>query len=250
MRLVDLSQPFNMHTPGWIDYPSPKISYFQHHATNGIVSQYLETPLHISTHMDSEMHGYSGGKDVASIPLERLVHEGVIVDLSDEMRDWSIIEPEQVTRRMDVKQGDILILHTGWHRFYTGSADEDEIRYFCKHPGPSIRFARWAIEKQLAWIGVDCGSGDHPMNTSIRTKKPDITEEYRRARGHDPEEDFPRETLFIMHREVFRHGITHVENIGGDIDQALNRRCTIGCFPWRFEGGEASPARVVAFLEE
>ena len=46
MRPVDLTHPFSIHTPGWVDYPSPKLSYFQRFATNGIVSQLLETPLH------------------------------------------------------------------------------------------------------------------------------------------------------------------------------------------------------------
>ncbi|MBM4765033.1 cyclase family protein [Bacillus sp. B15-48] len=95
-----------------MDYPSPKISYFQRHATNGIVSQFIETPLHTSTHLDAEMHGISGGKDIASIPLERLVREGVTVDISDEVEDFTVIEPEMITKKMDVKEGDILLIHT------------------------------------------------------------------------------------------------------------------------------------------
>ena len=39
MELVDLTHTFSIHTPGWAGYPSPKLSYFQRHATNGIVSQ-------------------------------------------------------------------------------------------------------------------------------------------------------------------------------------------------------------------
>ncbi|WP_275411279.1 hypothetical protein [Bacillus sp. B15-48] len=41
---------------------------------------------------------------------------------------------------------------------------------------------------KLSWIGVDCGSADHPMNTSIRYKKPEIAKEYREKTGLDPEE--------------------------------------------------------------
>ena len=37
MKLVDLTHKFSIHTPGWVGYPSPKLSYFQRHATNGIV---------------------------------------------------------------------------------------------------------------------------------------------------------------------------------------------------------------------
>lgn len=56
MKLVDLTHTFSIHAPGWVGYPSPKLSYFQRHATNGIVSQYLETPLHAGTHFDGQMH--------------------------------------------------------------------------------------------------------------------------------------------------------------------------------------------------
>jgi kynurenine formamidase len=53
-----------------------------------------------------------------------------------------------------------------------------------------------------------------------------------------------------MHRVPFRQGITHVENLGGDVELALNKRCMIGAFPIPIEGGEASPCRVVAFIDE
>ena len=61
---------------------------------------------------------------------------------------------------------------------------------------------------------------------------------------------WPEEDLFVMHRVPFRHGITHVENLGGDVEQVLNKRCMIGAFPIPIEGGEASPCRIVAFVDE
>ena len=250
LRPVDLSHAFSMHSPGWVNYPSPKISYFQRHATHGIVSQWLETPLHISTHLDSEMHAVSGGKDIASIPLDRLFHEGVIVDVSDEVEDSSLITPEHITRKMEVKEGDILIVHTGWHRFYNGAPEEDEVRYFCYHPGGSPELAEWIVRMKLAWVGLDTGSADHPMNTSIQVRRPDVAREFKRRTGKDPAEEFPEEGWFPMHRIPFRHGIVHAENVGGDIEQVLNRRCLIGAFPWKFVGGEASICRIVAFVED
>ena len=53
-----------------------------------------------------------------------------------------------------------------------------------------------------------------------------------------------------MHNVPFRAGITHLENAGGDIEEALDRRCMIGAFPLPIEGGEASPCRLVAFIDE
>jgi kynurenine formamidase len=38
--------------------------------------------------------------------------------------------------------------------------------------------------------------------------------------------------------------------MGGDLEDALNQRCLIGAFPLPIEGGEASPCRVVAFLDD
>ena len=250
MKLVDLTHIFSIHTPGWVGYPSPKLSYFQRHATHGIVSQWLELPLHSGTHFDGEMHIISGGADLASVPLDRLCREGVIVDLSDELEDWSVITPEMITSRMDVKKGDILIYSTGYHRYFNGRPEEDEERYFLRHPGGDRRLAEWIVEMELAWTGFDCGSGDHPMNTSIRYKRPDATKAFERAVGKSVNEAFPEEDLFVMHRVPFRAGITHVENMGGALEDALNTRCLIGAFPIPIQGGEASPCRVVAFIDE
>lgn len=88
------------------------------------------------------------------------------------------------------------------------------------------------------------------MNTSIRDRRPDARREYEKRMGVRVEEAWPEGDLFVMHRVPFRHGITHVENLGGDVEQVLNRRCLIGAFPLPIEGGEASPCRVVAFLED
>ena len=245
-----MTHPLSIHTPGWVGYPSPKLWYFQRFATHGIVSQWLELPLHTGTHFDGEMHIVSGGRDLASFPIEHFVREGVIVDISDEMHDWAVITPKMITDRVEVKKGDILLYHTGWHRYFNGRPGEDEIRYFLKHPGGERELAEWIVEMELAWTGTDTGSADHPMNTSIRTKRPDIARAFTKETGKVPEEIYPEDNLFCMHFIPFPQGITHVENLGGDIEQVLNTRCTIGAFPMPLEGGEAFPCRVVAFLED
>jgi kynurenine formamidase len=47
-----------------------------------------------------------------------------------------------------------------------------------------------------------------------------------------------------------RQGITHLENLGGALAEVGARRCLIGAFPMPIVGGEASPCRVVAFVDE
>lgn len=249
MKLADLSHPVSIHSPGWIGYPGLKVWYRQTHQTDGIVSQMIETPLHVSTHIDGEMHGISGGKDIASVPLERLCREGVIVDVS-EVGEWGVYTPELIQSKVDVREGDILLLHTGWWQHYVAMPEEDLVRYFCMHPGPNLSFRDWVLDMKLSWIGVDCGSADHPMNTSIRRLRPDLARRYEESRGVRIEDEWPEERLFFMHREPFRRGIIHAENVGGELATLVNRRCTIGAFPWRFIGGESSICRIVAFLED
>src|ERR1700730_3647255 len=158
MKLIDLTHVFSIHTPGGVGYPSPKLSYFQRHATNGIVSQYLETPLHAGTHFDGEMHIVSGGKDMASVPLSTLCREGVIVDLSDEMDDWSVIKPKQVTDRMEIKKGDIVVFHTGWHASSTGARKKTRRGIFC---ATQAGIARWPNgSSRCSWLG--------PRSTAVR----------------------------------------------------------------------------------
>ena len=53
-----------------------------------------------------------------------------------------------------------------------------------------------------------------------------------------------------MHIALFPSNLIHAECVAGDIDQLSGKRVTIGCFPWRFVGGESCISRIVAFAEE
>ena len=62
---------------------------------------------------------------------------------------------------------------------------------------------------------------------------------------------FPDSAYQLTHNALFPHDCMHIENLGGDIDrpELQNRRLTLGCFPWKFKGGEAAFCRAVAFLD-
>ena len=173
----------------------------------------------------------------------------MIVDISDDVGEFDIIKPEHITSKIEVKKGDILIYYTGWMRYYTGGSEQNEETYMCRHPGGYLEMANWIAEMEFKWTGMDCGSGDHPMNTSIRTRRPDIRKDFEKKWGKSVDEAFPEEHLFCMHRIPFPKNIIHVENVGGDLDKVGTVRCKIGCFPWRFEGGEAAMSRVVAWID-
>lgn len=261
MKVVDLTHPWSIHTPGWTGYPGPKVYYTQNFHTNRIVSQAIETALHVGTHIDAETHGIDGGADIASVPLERLIHTGVVVDIREDVDDWTMITPEMITSKVEVKEGDVLILFTGYKDYYAGGPKQDLSRYMNMHPGPSMELCDWMIEKKLAWWGIDCGSGDHPMWTSIRYQRADLCKQFEASVGMSVDEFFPsftyehpsgrivEETLWPAHYKLFTKHIIHAENVGGDLEKVANLRCLIGAFPWKHIGGEASICRILAFLD-
>jgi kynurenine formamidase len=247
-RMVDLSHPISFHTPGWVGYPGMKQYYTQTLQTNRVVSQRVETSLHVGTHLDAPLHFAPGGADMASIPLERLVHDGVIADISDAVGPFDEIKPSHITDRIEVRRGDIVIYHTGFARHYLGGSEEDLTHYMCRHPGGGRELAEWIVEMGLSWTGSDTGSADHPMNTTIKNMRTDIRAEYEGLIGSPVEERWPDQDLFVMHGVPFPHGIVHAENVGGELASMGTMRCTIGAFPWKFIGGEASICRIIAFL--
>lgn len=254
MKFVDLTVPLGIGTPAWPTYEPLQVKYFKRLAPNGANGQLLTHSNHLGTHLDGEIHFYSPGKDIASLDMDFLVHEAAVVDLSDVCGDYDVYTSKMVEERVEVKQGDILIIHTGYHHFAWDMPYADEVRYMVKHPGPDREFAEWAKWKELRWIGVDCGSADHPMNTIIRDWMPRQTKQaetvFQKKHGKSLAQFFDDSKYQLMHIEMFPYGIIHAECIGGEIDLLLNRRVNIGFFPWRFVDGESSIGRCVAYLED
>jgi kynurenine formamidase len=254
MKIIDLTIPLGIGTPPWPTYEPLQVKYFKRLAPNGANGQVLTHSNHLGTHLDGEIHFYTPGRDMAQLPMDYLAHEGAIVDLSDACGDYDIYTSRMVEERVEVKEGDILIIHTGYHHFGWDQPTADEIRYMVKHPGPDREFAEWAKAKKLRWLAVDCGSADHPMNTIIRDWMPRQARQaemhFQMKYGKPLKEVFDDSKYQLMHIEMFPYGIIHAECIGGDIDLLLNQRVSLGFFPWRFVDGEASIGRCVAFVDD
>jgi arylformamidase len=254
MRPIDLSIPLGIGTPAWPTYEPLEMKYFKRLAPNGANGQLLTHSNHVGTHLDGEIHFYTPGKDIAALSLDYLMHEGAVVDLSDAAGDYDVYTSRMVEERVEVREGDILIIHTGYHHYGWDQPTADEIRYMVKHPGPDREFAAWCRAKKLRWLGVDCGSADHPMNTIIRTWMPRQAKEadthFRAKHGMSLAEFYTDDKYQLMHIELFNHSIIHAECLGGDIDLLLNRRAVIGAFPWRLVDGESCICRILAFVPE
>src|SRR5947208_2945701 len=201
-------------------------------------------------------------KTIDELPLEWWCGPGVIVDLRDEMDELAVYAPQMVEKRVQVKPGDLLLLHTGWHRYADFGATPDEERYYHYHPGAHPDLVPWLLEKKIHVWGVDCVSTDHPMNLPIgrflgkgahgQCDKVRAKAEQKFGGKAAVEKMFPDSAYQLTHNALFPKDCIHIENLGGEIEapELQNKRLIVGCFPWKFKGGEAAFCRAVAFLGE
>ena len=257
VKIYDLTMPLSVHTPPWPTYMPLQVQYFKRIAGcfgggAGANGQVIKTSNHVSTHMDGEIHFYGNGRTIGEVPIEEWVGDGVVVDISKEVSDYSIYTPDMLMSKVEIKKGDILIINTGYHIYDWTHKTADEVRYMVCHPGPSPDFDKWVEEMKIKWIGVDCGSADHPMNTIIRKWQPThfdkAEEKLKKDFGKTWDEMYPLDYYYqVMHIKLFPKGIVHAEALGGDIDKVSNKRLWIGAFPWRAMELESCICRIVAF---
>jgi len=258
VEVYDLTQRLSIHTPPWPSYMPLGIQYFKRiagaHMGQGANGQIITTSNHVGTHMDGEIHFHASGRSIGNVPMKEWVGPGVVVDISDQVGDYDLYTPEMLMKKAEIKKGDILIINTGYNRYAWDQKQSDEVRYFVKHPGPGPGFHKWAVNMKLKWIGVDCGSADHPMNTIIRQWHPARFKEAEekliaKYKVKSWDEYFPQDEYYqVMHIKLFPKKIVHAENLGGDINKLSNKRAWIGCFPLRGIELESAMCRIVALL--
>ncbi len=267
-KMYDLTQGCSIFTPPWPGEKSLEVHFFKrvtgaYGGGQGANGQILNWSNTVGTHLVGERAFHSGGRAIADIPLKDLSGPGVIVDISDEVSDYSLYTPEMIMRKAAVKKGDILIINTGYHRYSwdqpdtfneaaQGGVESKEFGFYVRHPGPSPDFYQWALDMQLKVVGVDCGCAEHPMNTPIRRMHENhfkLAEEKLVATyGKKWDEMFPQDAYYQMtHITLPKAHLVFVEAIVGDIDKLKNQRAWITIQPIPFMEVEAAWARVAAY---
>jgi kynurenine formamidase len=259
MELLDMTLPFSVQTPQWANYEPLSITYTKRVGGQdlglGRNNAHCKASFHLATHMDGEKHFWAAGRTIGQVPLDHWHGPGVVVDISDAVSDSSVYTPEMIESRVDLNDGDILLIKAGWFKYGWNSPDSDEFRYMIQHPGPSPEFADWCVERKIKWIGIDCVAMEHPMNTIQRIFHPGqfaVAEAKLRAQydGKSWDEVYPQDKYYQdMHLNLFPKGIVHAENLGTDIAHAETGRYYIAAFIPRGMELASCWGRFVAFRE-
>src|SRR5512137_1396736 len=266
-KLYDLTQDCSIFTPPWPGEKALEVHFFKrvtgaYGGGQGANGQILNWSNTVGTHLVGETAFHSGGRAIADIPLEDLCGPGVVVDISDMVSDYSIITPQMIQKKAEVKPGDILIINTGYHKYSfdqpdvvnasaQGGVESKEFGFLVRHPGPSIEFYKWAIQMKLKVVGVDCGAAEHPMNTPIRRMHENhfklAEEKLKKETGKTWDEAFPQGEYYeLTHLKMPVQHLVLAECIVGDIDQLKNKRAWIQIMLIPFVEVETAWARVSA----
>jgi kynurenine formamidase len=247
VEVIEMTHGFGAGVPLWPyakeDVREERIRY---HAQARVRTAVIKNHnMHFATHCDTPLHVEEGYPSLSEVPIERYMGKGVVLDIPK--KKWGVVTPEDLERaEPSIEEDDIVIVHTGWHAFWS-----DSLKYYAYAPGLYKEAAEWLVKKKARAVGLDCQAIDHPLGTRIAQPPPLmpwLLEQYKNETGHEVYEDFPYWEPTT--RMLTTHGIPNWENVGGDIDKALGKRCTIMGVPVKWLGGDGSPVRLLAIVEK
>jgi kynurenine formamidase len=222
MRIIDLSVPIAHGTP------SPPIVDFElvltsHRMGPGFwQASKVETLLHTGSHVDFTKHYLEDGETATDVSLDRVIGQARIVDLTD-LEPRSAIETAHLEGRAPTTvPGDILLLRTDWTDRHWG----DFPSYYVDSPVCSPAAARWLGAKQLKAVGFDC-----------------FAEESAKSKPFSPED-------FDVHEAIGDSGAIMCQQLF-NLSLVPQDESFLFFAPFlKIAGGEGSPARFFALLDE
>jgi kynurenine formamidase len=233
--------------PEWPSSPGVDLDVLKFHARDGLWELNWTGIMHRCTHMDAPLHVTENTPDIKDYPLWRLAGTGVCLSIPKEK--WGLITVEDLEKATpEIKEGDVVMINTGFHHKW---ADTDEsFAYGC---GMSGAGANWLVDKKAKLVGYSHQANDHPMatkliNHGLGPTHPWLPAEYKEFTGRDVYDDFPLGE--DAHKNLMvKGGIPGIENVGGDLDEIIGKRCFFIAFPWRWKGGDGCIVRILAITD-
>ena len=230
---IDLTYPLSDKTIFWPTAQRFELrTDFAGHTEGGYYySAYsFTTAEHGGTHIDAPVHFAEGRHSVDMIPLDRLIGEAVVLDLSEridgrcdarittqDLQAWEKVNGE-------ITSGSIVLLRTGFGDYWP-----DAVRYL----GTDLRG-----EEGVAAL---CFPGLHPDAATWLAEQRSI-----KSVGIDPASiDYGKSRDFAAHVNLMTRNIPAFENVA-NLDSLPARGSYVIALPTLIAGGSGGPLRIVA----
>ena len=237
--------------PTWPQFEAIQVTDITTHHRDGKSTVLVRTNMHTGTHIDAPIHYWPTGKHLGEIPIQDLFGTALVVDLRPITKPWSYYSLKDVLACLpkgeQIREGDIVLLYTGWDRYNWTKPTRDDVTYFDRHPGPQPEVCDYLVERRVKMFGGDLASMDHSLHVRVRYFRPDLVKEYEAQTGKPVDETLPMKDFEHIHYHMAKANIPMLENLGGEMAEVAGRRVDVGAFPWRWENGEGCICRVVAF---
>jgi kynurenine formamidase len=186
---------------------------------------------HGGTHLDSPIHFAQGRWTTEQIPLERLIGEAVVVDVSAQSAsnaDYRVTVDDLTAWERShgaLAPDTIVLIMTGYSKRwpdaqkYLGTSERGAAAVAKLHfPGIHPDAAKWLVERKVKAVGIDTASIDYGQSTGFET-----------------------------HRILCDRNIPAFENLAA-LDQLPARGATVFALPIKIKGGSGGPLRAVAVI--
>jgi len=148
-RFVDLTRVVEDHQPVYPGDDLTRLSRSRVLNEDGYNNHRLEISMHSGTHIDGPMHLTQSDLYIDQIEIDRLIGNGVLLDVRGEM------EITMKSQYEDVVSEDSIVLFWTGRDFLFGSED-----YFLNNPYLTSELAEFLVKRKTRMVGFDSSSPD------------------------------------------------------------------------------------------
>ncbi|MGE0359320.1 MAG: cyclase family protein [Vicinamibacterales bacterium] len=234
-QVVDLSHTYDRRTVFWPTADTFRLDVVADGDTSGgyyYAANNFFSSEHGGTHLDAPVHFARGAQTVDQVPLDRLIGEAYVVDVTSQAAaeaDYQVrVEDLQRTEAAQgpIPASAILLLRTGFSQRwpdaarYLGTSERGAEAVARLHfPGLHPDAARWLVaNRPVKAVGIDTASID-----------------------------FGQSAAFESHRVLYAKNIPAFENLTA-LERLPGRGAWIVALPMKIGGGSGAPLRAVAIL--
>lgn len=233
--LVDLTHDYSENTLYWPTEEGFKLeTEFDGLTEKGYFysAKKFSAPEHGGTHMDAPIHFSQDGKTVDQIPLEQLIGNGIVIDVSKkclENSNYQILVDDVANWESQygkIPSETIVFLHTGFGELWPNrikylGTDKIGLKALSElsFPGLNPETAKWLVEnRQINAIGIDTQSID-----------------------------YGKSQFFETHRILCSSNIPFFENVA-NLRKLPAINFSVIALPMKIKGGSGAPVRLIAII--